>query len=64
MDSLAVGDHLMIAHSFADEIFRRLKARIDKGALGPGTAGAFASLRVTLRQTPVATAPFEGALGS
>ncbi len=48
----------------AGEIFRRLKTRIDAGALGPGTKGALASLRVTMRESPVAAASFEGALGS
>ncbi len=46
----------------AGEIFRRLKGRIAAGALGPGTAGALASLRVTLRESPVAYAAFEGSL--
>jgi 6-pyruvoyltetrahydropterin/6-carboxytetrahydropterin synthase len=47
----------------AGEIFRRLKARIAEGALGPGTAGALASLRIVLRESPVAWAAFEGPLG-
>src|SRR5581483_5335639 len=38
----------------AGEIFRRLKTRIAAGALGPGTKGALASLRVVLRESPVA----------
>jgi 6-pyruvoyl-tetrahydropterin synthase len=46
----------------AGEIFRRLKPRIAAGALGPGTAGALATLRVRLRESPVAWAAFEGAL--
>ncbi len=46
----------------AGEIFRRLKPRIAAGALGPGTAGALASLRVSLRESPVAWAAFEGPL--
>jgi 6-pyruvoyltetrahydropterin/6-carboxytetrahydropterin synthase len=46
----------------AGEIFRRLKARIAAGALGPGTAGALARLRVTLKESPVAWAAFEGSL--
>lgn len=46
----------------AGEIFRRLKPRIAAGALGPGTAGALASLRVTVRESPVAWAGFEGPL--
>jgi len=47
----------------AGEVFRRLAARIAAGALGPGTAGALASMRVRLRESPVASAAFEGALG-
>jgi hypothetical protein len=46
----------------AGEIFRRLKPKIAAGALGPGTAGALRSLRVTLRESPVAWAAFEGPL--
>jgi 6-pyruvoyl-tetrahydropterin synthase len=46
----------------AGEIFRRLKARVAAGALGPGTTGALASLRVLLRESPVAWAAYEGAL--
>lgn len=47
----------------AGEIFRRLKSRISKGALGPGTAGALSRMRVSLRESPVAVAAFEGDLG-
>jgi 6-pyruvoyl-tetrahydropterin synthase len=46
----------------AGEIFRRLKARIAAGALGPGTAGALASLRIVLRESPIAWAAFEAPL--
>lgn len=46
----------------AGEIFARLKARVAEGAVGPGTAGELASLRVVLRESPVAWASFEGAL--
>jgi len=46
----------------AGEIFRRLKPRVAAGALGPGTAGALASLRITVRESPVAWAAFEGPL--
>ena len=63
MYSLAVSDHVMIAHSFVGEIFRRLKAKIGEGALGSGTAGALASLRIVVRESPVAWAAFEGPLG-
>lgn len=50
------------AEFLAGEIFRRLKAHIAAGALGAGTAGALASMRVTLRESPVAAAAFEGPL--
>ncbi len=46
----------------AGEIFRRLKSRVAEGALGPGTAGALATMRVTLRESPVAWAAFDAAL--
>ena len=46
----------------AGEIFRRMKARIAAGAIGPGTAEALASMRVVLRESPVAWASFEGPL--
>lgn len=46
----------------AGEIFRRLKPRVAAGALGPGTAGALASLRISVRESPVAWAAFEGPL--
>lgn len=47
----------------AGEIFRRLKAKIAAGALGAGIASALDSMRVTLRESPVAWAAFEGPLG-
>jgi len=46
----------------AGEIFRRVKTRIGEGALGPGTAGSLASLRIVVRESPVAWAAFEGPL--
>ena len=46
----------------AGEIFRRMKARVAAGALGPGTADTLVSMRVVLRESPVAWASFEGAL--
>jgi hypothetical protein len=46
----------------AGEIFRRLKGQIVEGALGPGIATALAGMRVTLRESPVAWASFEGPL--
>jgi 6-pyruvoyltetrahydropterin/6-carboxytetrahydropterin synthase len=47
----------------AGDIFRRLKTRIATGALGEGTAGALTAMRITLRESPVAWAAFEGSLG-
>jgi 6-pyruvoyl-tetrahydropterin synthase len=47
----------------AGEIFRRLAARIRAGALGEGTAGALAGMRIVLRESPVAWAAYEGPLG-
>src|SRR5258708_29128132 len=47
----------------AGEIFRRVNPRITAGELGRGTAGALASLRVVLRESPSAWAAFEGPLG-
>jgi len=46
----------------AGEIFARIKTRVADGAVGPGTAGQLTSLRVVLRESPVAWASFEGAL--
>ncbi len=46
----------------AGEIFRRLKVQIASGALGPGTAEALTTMRVVLRESPVAWAGFEGSL--
>ncbi|HVA13224.1 MAG TPA: 6-carboxytetrahydropterin synthase [Stellaceae bacterium] len=46
----------------AGEIFRRLKTYVAADGFGPGTAGALASLRVTLRESPVAWAAYEGPL--
>lgn len=46
----------------AGEIFRRVKARVAQDALGPGTAGALAAMRIVLRESPVAWAAFEGPL--
>lgn len=46
----------------AGEIFRRLKTRVAAGALGSGTAGALTAMRITLRESPVAWAAFEGSL--
>ena len=43
-------------------VFDRLKTSIAAGALGAGVAGALASMKVTLRESPVAWAAFESAL--
>jgi 6-pyruvoyltetrahydropterin/6-carboxytetrahydropterin synthase len=47
----------------AGEIHRRLSRRIIEGALGPQTETAIASLRVVLRETPVACAACDAPLG-
>ena len=41
---------------------QRVKTRVAEGAVGAGTAGQLASLRVVLRESPVAWAAFEGPL--
>jgi 6-pyruvoyltetrahydropterin/6-carboxytetrahydropterin synthase len=46
----------------AGEIFRRVAVRVKAGALGAGTAGALAAMRIVLRESPVAWAAFEGPL--
>lgn len=46
----------------ARTIFDRLVAAIRRGDLGPG-AGAVASLRVTLQESHVASASYEGGVG-
>ena len=46
----------------AGEIFRRVKARIAQGALGPGSVGALTAMRIVLHESPVAWAAFEGPL--
>jgi 6-pyruvoyltetrahydropterin/6-carboxytetrahydropterin synthase len=46
----------------AGEIFRRMKAQIAAGALGAGTKETVVSMRVTLRESPVAWAAFDGPL--
>ena len=46
----------------AGEIFRRMQAQVAKGAIGPGAAEGLASMRVVLRESPVAWASFEGPL--
>lgn len=46
----------------AGEIFRRMKQRVAQDAVGPGTAQALTTLRVVLRESPLAWASFEGPL--
>jgi 6-pyruvoyltetrahydropterin/6-carboxytetrahydropterin synthase len=46
----------------AGEIFRQMQLRITAGDLGPGTAGALHSMRVLLRESPVAWAAYEAPL--
>lgn len=46
----------------AGEIFRRMRARVLAGGLGPGTAATLDSMRVVLRESPVAWAGYEGSL--
>jgi 6-pyruvoyl-tetrahydropterin synthase len=46
----------------AGELFGRLKAQVRADALGEGTAHAFARMKVTLRESPLAWAAFEDAL--
>jgi 6-pyruvoyl-tetrahydropterin synthase len=43
-------------------IFRQLAERAASGALGAGTAGALHSIRVVLRESPIAWAAYEGIL--
>lgn len=47
----------------AGEIHRRLARRVREGALGPPAAAAIRSLRVVLRETPVAWAAYDAPLG-
>jgi 6-pyruvoyl-tetrahydropterin synthase len=47
----------------AGEIHRRLASRIGEGALAPADAAAIHSLRVVLRENPVAWAAFDAPLG-
>jgi 6-pyruvoyltetrahydropterin/6-carboxytetrahydropterin synthase len=47
----------------AGEIFRRMKSRILAGGMGLGTADTLSAMRVRLRESPVAWADYEAALG-
>jgi 6-pyruvoyltetrahydropterin/6-carboxytetrahydropterin synthase len=46
----------------AGEIHRRLARRVREGALGPDAAAAIRSLKVVLRETPVAWAAYDALL--
>lgn len=48
----------------AKAIFERVRGRIGAGALGEGAARAFHSLKITLGESHVAWASFEGPLAS
>ena len=54
--------HNTTTEFLAGEVWRRLVRRVRDGALGPGTAGAIAGLRVTLRESPSAWAAHDGAI--
>ncbi len=54
--------HNTTTEYLAGWVFARLKTAVASGALGPGTAGALVSLRVTFRESPVAWAAYEGPL--
>ncbi len=47
----------------AGEIHRRLARRVREGALGASATAAIRSLRVVLRETPVASAAYDAPLG-
>jgi 6-pyruvoyl-tetrahydropterin synthase len=55
--------HNTTTEFMAGEIFRRMKTQIEAGRIGPGTAHTLASMRVVLRESPLAWAAFEGLLG-
>jgi 6-pyruvoyl-tetrahydropterin synthase len=54
--------HNTTTEFMAGEIFRRMKTQIEAGKIGPGTASTLASMRVVLRESPLAWAAFEGSL--
>ena len=54
--------HNTTTEFMAGEIFRRMKTQIEAGKVGPGTADTLASMRVVLRESPLAWAAFEGSL--
>ena len=54
--------HNTTTEFMAGEIFRRMKIQIEAGRIGPGTADTLASMRVVLRESPLAWAAFDGLL--
>ena len=46
----------------AGEIWKRLAAAVRTGALGPGTEAAIVSMRVVLRESPIAWASYDAPL--
>lgn len=54
--------HNTTTEFMAGEIFRRMKTQIEAGKIGPGTVKTLASMRVVLRESPLAWAAFEGLL--
>ena len=54
--------HNTTTEFMAGEIFRRMKTQIKAGRIGPGTADTLASMRVVLRESPLAWAAFDGLL--
>lgn len=54
--------HNTTTEFMAGEIFKRLKTLVKKGAVGSDTAGAIVSMKVVLRESPVAWASFEDSL--
>jgi 6-pyruvoyltetrahydropterin/6-carboxytetrahydropterin synthase len=47
----------------AGEVWQRLAVAVRAGALGPGTAEAIISMRVVLRESPIAWASYDAPLG-
>src|SRR5438876_6995599 len=55
--------HNTTTEFLAGEIHRRLARRIKDGALGPSATAAISSLKVLLRESPVAWAAYDAPLG-
>ena len=47
----------------AGEVWQRLAVAVRAGALGPGTAEAIISMRVVLRESPIAWASYDASVG-